>query len=199
MVRINPKEKRTLIVGGCALVALLVYVLVISPYMKAMDLMDRRIVRKTEELSEILALQQEYFRRREKTRVLEDMVRSSPGFSLLSFLENLATKNKVKTQIAYMKPVTAPANEKYRESSVEMKLEGINLKQLVDYLYGIEQSEQPVRIKRLNIAKQKRKAYLNVTLQASTFEPVAGGIEARNRKGPKPRKRSKPTAVGNQP
>jgi hypothetical protein len=172
--------------GGCVVVALLIYFLVVSPYIKAMELMDRRISSKTEELKEVLGLQQEYLRLKEKTRDLEELVRSSPGFSLLSFLENLATRNKIKQQIAYMKPVTTPAHEKYRESSVEMKLEGLTLQQLVDYIYGIEHSGQRIRIKRLNLVKKKEQGYLNVTLQASTFEPVAGGVGAQSSRTAKP-------------
>lgn len=170
MIRINPRERRTLIVGGCLVVALLIYVLVVSPYLKAMELMDRQIARKSEELKDVLALQQDFFRLKEKTKMLESMVRSTPGFSLLSFLENLATKNQIKNQIAYMKPVTTASSERYRESSVEMKIEDITLKQLVDYLYGIEQSRESIRIKRLNIVKKKDTDLLDVTLQASTFE-----------------------------
>jgi general secretion pathway protein M len=170
VIRINPREKQMIIFGGCFVVALLIYALVVSPYLKAMELMDRRIAGKTEELREVLALQQEYSRLKEKTKFLERMVQSTPGFSLLSFLENLATRNQVKGQIAYMKPVTTPASERYRESSVEMKLENITLKQLVDYLYGIEESKESIRIKRLNVMKNKETALLDVTLQASTFE-----------------------------
>jgi len=179
MIRINPREKRTLVAGGCVVVALLLYLLVISPYMSAMELLDRQIGKKTQELKEVVALQKEYERLKEKTRILEEMIRLTPGFSLLSFLENLATKNQIKTQIAYMRPLTTPGNERYKESSVEMKLEGITLKQLVDYLYQIEQSAQPIRIKRLNLAKKKGEGYLDVTLQASTFEPrrVESGLK----------------------
>jgi general secretion pathway protein M len=174
MIRVNPREKRTLIAGGLAVAALLVYLVLISPYLAAMEKLDRRITKKTEELEEVLALQKEYFRLREKTTLLEGMVRSTSGFSLLSFLETLAAKNGIKKQIAYMKPLTTPANERYRESSVEMKLEGLTLKQLVDYLYQIERSPQPIRIKRLNIAKKKGEGFLDITLQASTFEPMEG-------------------------
>ena len=122
MIRINPREKKVLVAGGCVVAALLVYFLVISPYMSAMERLDRRIARKAEELEEVSALQKEYFRLRERTKILEDVARSTPGFSLLSFLENLATRNKIKKQIAYMKPLVTPGNERYRESSVEMKL-----------------------------------------------------------------------------
>jgi general secretion pathway protein M len=175
MIRVNPREKRILFTGGGVVGALLIYLLVVSPYMSAMELWDRRITRKTQELSEVLALQQEYLGLKEKTKVLEDVIRSTRGFSLLSFLENLATKNKIKTKIAYMKPLTTPTSEKFKESSVEMKLEGLNLQELVDFLYQVELSAQPIRIKRLNIAKKKGNAYLDMTLQASTFEPLGRG------------------------
>jgi type II secretory pathway component PulM len=182
MIRVNPRERRILIAGGGVVVALLVYLLIISPYMNAMELLDRRITRKTEELKEVLTLQKEYFRLKEKTRVLDEAIRSTPGFSLLSFLENLAARNKIKGKIAYMKPLTTPGSERFRESSVEMKLEILTLTELVDFLYQVEQSAQPIRIKRLNIAKKKANAYLDVTLQASTFEPLEGGTRSREKK-----------------
>ncbi len=172
MIRINLRERRILLAGGGIVAILLAYLLVISPYMAAMGLLDRRIRSKTGELEEVLALQEEYFRLRESMRILEDTIRSSPGFSLLSFLENLAAKNQIKAKIAYMKPLPTPASERYKETSVEMKLETLTLKELVDFLYQVEQSAQPIRIKRLNIAKKRANAHLDVTLQASTFEPL---------------------------
>ncbi|MBW2059105.1 MAG: type II secretion system protein M [Deltaproteobacteria bacterium] len=183
MIRVNPRERRTILAGGVSIVALLAYLLVVSPYMSAMERLDRRIARKTEELAEVLALQAEYLSLKEKAEALEKMVRSAPGFSLLSFLENLAVKKGIKKQIAYMKPLVMPGNEKYQESSVEMKLEGLTLKELVEYLYQVEQSSQPIRIRRLNIVKRKGEPYLDMTLQASIFEPVRGGAPLGQRKG----------------
>lgn len=176
MIRINPRERRIVLLGGGIAAALLFYLLVVSPYMSAMELLDQRIARKTEELREVLGLQKEYSRLKQKTKILGDVIRSTPGFSLLSFLENLAAKNQIKTKIAYMKPLTAPGSEKFKESSVEMKLESLTLKELVDFLYQVERSAQPIRIKRLNIVKKKANAYLDVTLQASAFEPVGRGV-----------------------
>ncbi|NIQ37930.1 MAG: hypothetical protein GTN81_04990 [Proteobacteria bacterium] len=182
MIRVNPRERKILIAGGGVVAGLLVYLLIVSPYMNAMELLDRRITRKTDELKEVLTLQDEYFRLKEKTRVLENAIRSTPGFSLLSFLENLAARNKIKGKIAYMKPLTTTASERFRESSVEMRLELLTLTELVDFLYQVEQSAQPIRIKRLNIAKKKANAFLDVTLQASTFEPLEEGTRSQEKK-----------------
>ncbi len=187
MIRINPRERKILLLGGGVVAVLLIYLLIVSPYMSAMELLDRRIARKSEELKDVLALQEDYFRLRESTRTLEDMIRSTPGFSLLSFLENLAAKNQIKAKIAYMKPLITPGSERFKETSVEMKLESLTLKELIDFLYQVEQSAQPIRIKRLNIAKKRGNAYLDVTLQASTFEPLdrGGGSGEGKAKTPK--------------
>jgi general secretion pathway protein M len=199
MIRVNPREKKILIAGGCVLAALFVYLLVVSPYMDALETLDGKIESEEKRLQDVLTKQAEYLSLKENTGILEKMVRSTPGFSLLSFLESLAQKNKMKQKIAYMKPLNTPGNERYRESSVEMKVERITLKQLVDFLYAVEQARQPIRIKRLNIGKKKEETYLNVTLQASIFEPAGpdtgpGTGKAETPRRGQPSRRSQPAA-----
>jgi len=94
------------------------------------------------------------------------------GFTLFSFLDNLAGKAGVKENISYMKPTTTqkPGSER-KKSIVEMKLQDITLSQLVNYLHGIETSKNMVFIKRLSILKQEKKGgFITVVLQAETFE-----------------------------
>jgi type II secretory pathway component PulM len=184
MIRVNPRERKILFGGiGCTL-ALSVYLFVISPYYTAINALDRRISAKSKELAEILTMRGEYLRLKENTRGLENVMRSARGFPLLSFLENLAATNQLKTKIADMKPVTTPLNERFKETSVEMKLEDVTLKQLIDYLYQIEQAPQPLQIKRIHITKKKDQTYLTVTLQVSTFEIIEGEPGKGPGKGP---------------
>ena len=52
---------------------------------------------------------------------------------------------------------------------VEMKLEGITLQQLVDYLFLVQSPENAVTVKRLSITESKEAAgYLNAILQMLT-------------------------------
>jgi len=184
MIRVNPRERKILVAGIGCILALSVYLFVISPYLTAINALDRRISAKSKELAEILTMRGEYLRLKENTRGLENVMRSARGFSLLSFLENLAATNQLKTKIADMKPVTTPLNERFKETSVEMKLEDVTLKQLIDYLYQIEQAPQPLQIKRIHITKKKDQTYLTVTLQVSTFEIIEGEPGKGPGKGP---------------
>ena len=69
-----------------------------------------------------------------------------------------------------MKPSTKePKGSPHKVSVVELNLVGINLEQLVAYLYRIETSANLVEIKRLSITKTDKKAgFINAVLQVET-------------------------------
>jgi len=70
-----------------------------------------------------------------------------------------------------MKPSTSAGPEPYKESLVEIKLELVTLKQLIDYLYRIESTENVVIVKRFSANENKKKdGYLDAILQVLTFE-----------------------------
>ena len=70
-----------------------------------------------------------------------------------------------------MKPSASKSTGPYKESMVEMKLEGITLKQLVNYLYRVESPENVISIKRISIKENKRETgYLDVILQVLTVQ-----------------------------
>ena len=56
---------------------------------------------------------------------------------------------------------------------VEIKLEAITLKQLVDYLYRVELPESAICIKRISIKENKRESgYIDAVLQVVTFRQI---------------------------
>jgi len=94
-------------------------------------------------------------------------LRALPCFS---FLEQAAGKARVKGHIKYMKPSASRSNGRFKESMVEMKLDKISLKQLVDYLYLIESPENVVSIKRISIKDSKSApGYLDSVMQVLTI------------------------------
>jgi general secretion pathway protein M len=95
-----------------------------------------------------------------------------PGFTLFSFLDKLAGETGVKNRISYMKPSSvAGENSGVKLSKVEMKLQGININDLVSYLYGIENSENMVVVRRLSITKAGQgNDLLSVVIQVETIE-----------------------------
>lgn len=176
MMRLAFREKLVLGLGAVLGAAVLAYHLLITPYTEKMRVLDRRIAQKTAELKEISTLRQEYLEIRAGVEELKGKARRREGsFSLFSDLESLAGKALIKGNIASMKPQSTPLGDRYKESSVEVKLESITTKQLVDYLFRIEHSDAFVRIKRLHVKKRRdNPKYLDATFLVSTYETAAG-------------------------
>jgi general secretion pathway protein M len=102
--------------------------------------------------------------------VNQSLAQRGQDFAIFSFLEELANKTGIKNNIMYMKPALTTPGELFRESSVEMRLEGIALQQLTRYLYDIEQAPQLLRVRRMHIKPRAANPdQLDVTFQVSTF------------------------------
>jgi general secretion pathway protein M len=70
-----------------------------------------------------------------------------------------------------MKPTVSTPSEVYNEESVEVKMEGVTLEQLVSYLHQIENSPQLLKIKRLEIKPSRldNRQILTATFRVSAF------------------------------
>ena len=118
-------------------------------------------------------LQAEYKTLQEKLQLSQISIgKREKGFTLFSFMDQLAGQAGIKDRISYMKPSnTAQKNSNYRLSRVEMKIDGVTLEQLTNYLYGIETSKNMVIVKKLSISKkEKNEGLINVILQVETVE-----------------------------
>ena len=110
-------------------------------------------------------------RSEEIRRVIE---RRPPGFALLSYLEKRAADAGVKGNIRSMNLLPAVSTGVYEETTVEMKLDKLTMKQLTDFLYQAELAEEIVRIRRISIVKMKESPeYLSALIQVFTYQPLA--------------------------
>jgi general secretion pathway protein M len=170
-MKLGGREKLLVIAGGVAVALLLFYRLGLSPALERLHTLDRLVANKERDLHQIRTLRETYLA--QKT-LMEDVDRTlaqrGQDFAIFSFLEDLASKAGFKDNIIYMKPALTTPGELFRESSVEMRLEGITLQQLTRYLYDIEQAPQFLRVRRLQIKPRSANAdLLDVTFQVSTF------------------------------
>ena len=122
-------------------------------------------------LKEISALSVEYQAyKRSFMGIKNTLEKRKKGFTLFSFLDRSAGETAVKGHIKYMKPSDLQSTGPYKETMVEIKLEGITLKQLVGYLYRVELSGDIIIIKRISIKENKRQSgHLDAVLQVVTF------------------------------
>ncbi|MBW1998508.1 MAG: hypothetical protein JRJ29_11160, partial [Deltaproteobacteria bacterium] len=174
--------------GASVLGFFLLLQLVILPFFEQRERIRRGIEVKEKGLEEILKLRQEYRLYKRSNRTLEQFLRRrARNFTLFSYLERAASKTDVKRHIKYMRPSTSDMAGPYRESVVEMKLEGITLGKLVEYLYRIENPVDVVSVRRISIREDKNEpGYLDVVMQVLTFLPgedAKGGAKRVRRAG----------------
>jgi general secretion pathway protein M len=170
-MKLGGREKMMVIAGGVVVALMLFYRFGLSPALERLRTLDRLVAVKEREVHEMKVLSETYLAQK---RMMEDVNRTlsqrDQDFAIFSFLEDLANKIGIKTNIMYMKPALAAPGELFRESSVEMRLEGIALQQLTRYLYDIERAPQLLRVRRLHIKPRPANPdLLDVTFQVSTF------------------------------
>ncbi|MFC1867515.1 hypothetical protein ACFL0H_05215 [Thermodesulfobacteriota bacterium] len=166
------REKYFVSIAACLIAAFFLFQFLIFPFFEKKDRLQRGIKAKEEGLKEIAILSSEYQNHKKSSQNMEGILSNRErGFTLFSFLERAAGEARVKNHMKYMKPSTSKGSGPYKESMVEIKLEGITINQLVDYLYRIEKPGDLVFIKRLSINDNKKEAgYLDSILQVLTFQ-----------------------------
>ena len=171
MRKLNRREKAAMGIAGLILFSLAVTEWGILPLQARQASLQRAIEARTNDLSEMMALQSALL----SVRALADWQAQrikgrQPGFTLFSHMDGLAGKAGVKAQIAYMKPSTTVTDTGQRIDRVEIKLQGIAVDHLVGLVHGIEASDDPVWIRRLSISKAgKSDAGLVAVLQVETW------------------------------
>src|SRR5262249_23272798 len=134
----------------------------------------KRIAVKKNELKDIQDMRDHYLdlvRRFEASQALLSKVQ--PNFSLFSHIESTVSQVVSRDHIASMNPASKVIGDTYREESVEIKLTGISLEQLVDLAYRIEKGDQQLRLTRLQLKKKSSDPHsFDVTATVSMLQEM---------------------------
>jgi general secretion pathway protein M len=172
------KSQKYIVMAGLMFVgAALLIQFAVVPYFEARQKVRSAIVANEKALQELSVLGAEYGVLRQRSEEIKRLIeRRPPGFALFSYLEKRAGEAAVKTNIRSMNPLKSSPAGIYEETAVEMKLDKLTMKQLVDFLYRVESPEEMVRIRRASILKMKESPeYLSVLIQVFTYQPLPTG------------------------
>jgi general secretion pathway protein M len=169
--KMNKRERYAIMLAVGVIGIFLIISFIVEPFLSKTDQLKKNLHDKAVTLEQIRQLQSEYGTLTQKAEISKALFsRRQKGFKLFSFLDRLAGEAGVKDYVSYMKPTTkVQRNSPYKISRVDMKLDAITLKQLTDYLYGVETSKNMVDIKRISISKKdKKQGLLTAVLQVET-------------------------------
>jgi general secretion pathway protein M len=171
--KLSRREKIIVAGGGCALVLFLLIQFAVAPAFSRSVQMRQAVKSKTLMLAEMQRLKAEYDSLKSRTRQSEARFsRRDKGFTLFSFLDQLAGQSRIKERVSYMRPSKIEQkNSTFKLSRVEMKLEAVTLEQLATFLYGVETSRNAAVVSKLSITRRDQKeGLLDAILQVDTLE-----------------------------
>jgi len=154
MIRLTRREKLLAIALAILVVGLVLFTFAVKPAIERTETLRRVISEKQDELQKVRAGSSEYIFLRDNLDNLRTKVASQKkGFELLPFLESLIREHGLAKKVATMKQQVLQLGPSHSETIVEVRLENLTLKQLVDFLRKVESSKVLARTKSLYIKK----------------------------------------------
>ncbi|MGD0277275.1 MAG: hypothetical protein ABSB79_14685 [Syntrophales bacterium] len=175
---LTSSQKVYVAMGAIFIAGLLIFQFVIIPMMEARNRLLRAITSQEKILVELSTLGPEYGQIKQRSEDIQHMIgRRAPNFSLFSYLEQKAGEANVKSNIRYMNPARLSATGNFEEDSVDMKLEKITLRQMIQFLHLVESRQDFIWIPKFNAEKMKENPeYLSAQIQVVTYMPVRPGV-----------------------
>jgi len=164
-LKLEARDKKTLIIGGSVAAVIVLYAFVLSPFLTDLSRKRDLIPKKERDLVEMKKLRDEY-REVQKELLVAQEAASKRG-PLLTEIENLTKRANLNSKLVSLKPQSGVQSEAFKESIVEVKLDSITLYDIVNYVYLLE--KDGLRIKRLNFKpRYDNPKLLNTTLLVSS-------------------------------
>jgi len=171
-MQLNKRDQAALLICGIGVLLFVCIQFVVYPLYEKKNRLERVLITKQENLGEMQDMQTQLTQLSSfGTSLLKQLEKRNEKFSLFPFLEARAGNNGIKNKIAYMKPSDSVEGESFRQIMVELKLQSINLKQLVSFLQEIESPKNLVALQRISIQENKRNmGMLDVIMQVVSID-----------------------------
>jgi type II secretory pathway component PulM len=164
-VKLEKRDKKTLVIGGLAAAIIVFYSAVVSPLTSDLARKRELIPKKERDLTEMRVLKDQYIEMRQRLQQAQDA--AAKRGPLLTEMENIAKRANLTSKMVSLKPQAGVQTEAIKESIVEIKLDTITLYDIVNFVYLLE--KDGLRIKKLNFKpRYDNPKLLNATILVSS-------------------------------
>ena len=154
--KLEPRERILVQIAGGLVGVFLVYNLIYMPIVGLSSGLQSKIVQRQQDLAEVRRLAATYAQLKANLAAAERRtVPLGKDFSLFSVVEASLTKSVGRQKIGSITPGSdRKLADGFTEYSVQLKLDNVNLAQLVDALYGINSLSMPIGVSNLRIQRR---------------------------------------------
>lgn len=170
--RLSRRERFALAAGLLFVIGFLFHQLLVDPFLTKKQRLERSLQIKASNVLEMKLLQKQYQQvSANKRDIMGRLQTRNPEFSLFTFVEQQIDTVRMKERVTSIKPNVSDYQEGIRQSIIDLKIEGIVLAQLVDFLASIESFDKVVFVERIVVQSNSREdGLLDVMLSVLTFE-----------------------------
>lgn len=172
MLDISTREKKVLGGGIIFVLLFLIFRFGAVPAFEKRKNLNRILIEKRSAIEEMRIQQQQFFKKSSNANLkIQELANRKKDFSLFSFLDSQVRQSGVKESVDYMKPFSKELkSSSYSVAIVKIKLSGVYLKELFDFLYRVESSKKGLYITSLSISKAgKRRNRLDAVIETQTL------------------------------
>lgn len=154
--KLEPRERILVQVAAGLLGIILAYNLVYTPILGLSSGLEDKIVQRQHDLAEVRRLAARYADiKSELANAEKHTVPLGKDFSLFSVVEASFTKSVGRDKIGSITPgADRKLSDGFTEYSVVLKLDNVNLAQVVDALYGINSMSMPIGVSNIRIQRR---------------------------------------------
>jgi type II secretory pathway component PulM len=154
--KLEPRERTLVKIAGGVFALFVVYNFIYQPIMSWRDSLDTAIEKRHRDIGEVQHLVDTYLQRKKQLREAErNTVPIGKEFSLFSVIEGSLTKSVGHDKIASITPAAdRKLSDGFVQYSVELKLQDVNLGQIVDALYGVRTLSAPVAVSDMRVTRR---------------------------------------------
>jgi len=150
--QLSSRERSILLIGGGVIALSLLFVLIVDPLLAKLDRLDRQATRKQKDIQELTVLSQDYAVKQARLVKAESRMPALDGqFSLVTFMEEAATGARIRERITGMQPQVQSLPQGYQETAVDLRLEGVQLPDLLALLVAIDQAPYDLQVRHLQV------------------------------------------------
>lgn len=169
--KLSRREQDMVLAAAFALIVFILIRFMLFPFLDKRQMFFNQLESKEKSLKKMSEFELRYQEIEQSAMAEKDAVmKRDKNFTLFSFLDSLAQEAGIKENIAYMKPLERKSdNRNIIISTVKVKIDGIVMQQVVEFLHKIETSNNFVKITSLSMSKLTDENKLTVIIETETI------------------------------
>jgi type II secretory pathway component PulM len=141
-MKLGERDKRILIYGG-PIALVLVCAILLSPLYAELNRKRAAIPKKEHDLAEMRVLKDQYIDMQQRLQQLQ--AAAAKRGPLLTEIETITRRANLSSKIVSLKPQAGAQSATFKESVVEVRLDGITLYDIVNYVNQLEKATLRIR------------------------------------------------------